>query len=225
MTIAQLHSANKIYRTGDTSVTALDKTSLDVQTGEVLLILGPSGSGKTTLLALLGCVIYPTEGSVVVNGKETAELSDDELAKLRLENVGFVFQTFNLMAPLNVEDNVAFPLTLQGKYSRKEALRMAHDALEKVKLLHKKKSMPSHLSGGEQQRVAIARALVTNPSMLLCDEPTAALDKATFQNILEELQMLARQGRAVVIVTHDRRLQTYADRIVQVVEGEVSVLK
>ncbi|MDF1864382.1 MAG: ABC transporter ATP-binding protein [Saprospiraceae bacterium] len=221
MVIAQLFSANKIYKSGDTIVTAMDKTSLEVRTGEVLLILGPSGSGKTTLLSLIGCVIYPTEGKVSVNGQEVNKLSDVELAALRLKNIGFVFQSFNLFAPLNAEENVGFPLTLDGQLSRKEIRKKAHEALKKVGLYEKRKSRPQQLSGGQQQRVAIARALVTNPTMLLCDEPTAALDAATFLKIMNELRTLAKQGKAVVIVTHNQKLEAFADRIVHVDMGRV----
>lgn len=224
-TIAQIQAANKIYQSGDTKITALDKTDLEVKTGEVLLIIGPSGSGKTTLLSLLGCVIYPTEGKVIVNGKDTTALNDDDMAALRLKHIGFVFQTFNLVAPLNAEENVAFPLTLMGRYSRSEIDHKVQLALEKVGMLEKRKSMPRQLSGGQQQRIAIARALVTNPEILLCDEPTAALDAKSIDMVMEELQSLAQQGKAVVIVTHDQRLEPYADRVVQVENGKVSTLK
>lgn len=221
MVIAQLYSANKIYKSGDTIVTAMDKTDLEVRTGEVLLIVGPSGSGKTTLLSLIGCVIYPTEGKVVVNGADINSLTDEQLAALRLKNIGFVFQAFNLFAPLNAEENVAFPLTLKGDLSQKEIKEKAQNALRQVGLYEKRKSRPQQLSGGEQQRVAIARALVTNPTMLLCDEPTAALDAKTFYKIMGELRDLAKQGKAVVIVTHNKKLEAFADRIIHVERGKV----
>ncbi|RME96048.1 MAG: ABC transporter ATP-binding protein [Bacteroidetes bacterium] len=223
--IAQIQGANKIYLSGNTTVTALDKTDLEVTTGEVLLIIGPSGSGKTTLLSLLGCVIYPTEGKVIVDGQDTTLLDDDEMAALRLKTIGFVFQSFNLVAPLNTEENVALPLTLTGRYSSAEIKQKVKVALEKVGMFEKRKSMPRQLSGGQQQRVAIARALVTDPQLLLCDEPTAALDPTSIDMVMEELQSLAKQGKAVVIVTHDQRLMPYADRIVQVENGKVSTLK
>jgi len=224
-TIAKIKGANKIYQIGDTSITALDITSLEVNTGEVLLIIGPSGSGKTTLLSLLGCVLYPTTGKVLIDGQPTSELSDDELAALRLENIGFVFQSFNLIAPLTAEENVAFPLLLKKDFSRHEALVLAHEALRKVGMYERRRNLPRQLSGGQQQRVSIARALVTNPKMLLCDEPTAALDTKSVGRVMEELQQLAKQGKAVVIVTHDHRLEAYADRTVQVENGKVSIIK
>lgn len=224
-TIAQIQAANKIYQSGDTKITALDKTDLEVRTGEVLLIIGPSGSGKTTLLSLLGCVIYPTEGKVIVNGQDTTVLNDNDMATLRLKTIGFVFQSFNLVAPLTVEENVAFPLTLLGRHSSFEIEQKVKVALEKVGMIEKRKSMPRQLSGGQQQRIAIARALVTNPQILLCDEPTAALDAKSIGMVMEELQSLAQQGKAVVIVTHDQRLMPYANRIVQVENGKVSPIK
>jgi len=221
MLIARLFGANKIYRAGDTVVTAMDKTDLEIHTGEVLLIVGPSGSGKTTLLSLLGCVIYPTEGKVVVNGQEINQLDDKQLASLRLKTIGFVFQSFNLFPPLSAEENVSFPLTLNDQYSAKEIKERAGEALKKVELYEKRKKKPKQLSGGEQQRVAIARALVTDRDILLCDEPTAALDARTFEKIMNELRSLAKKGKAVVIVTHNLNLEAYADRMVLVERGKV----
>jgi putative ABC transport system ATP-binding protein len=224
MIVAQLRGAKKTYKAGDTVITALDHTDLDVRTGEVLLIIGPSGSGKTTLLSLLGCVIYPTEGRVVINGKDTSELSDKQMARLRLETIGFVFQSINLIAPLRAQENVAFPLKLMGDSGR-EATRKAQDALKLVEMYDKRNSYPRQLSGGQQQRVAIARALVTNPALLLCDEPTAALDVHSMKKVMEEIRMLADEGRAVVIVTHDHRLEPYADRVIQVEAGKVEKVR
>ena len=224
MIVAQLRGANKIYKAGDTTITALDKTDLDVRTGEVLLIIGPSGSGKTTLLSLLGCVIYPTEGDVFIKGVNTSDLNDKEMARVRLHSIGFVFQSINLISPLRAQENVSFPLKLMGK-PRKEATRLAHDALRMVEMYDKRRSYPRQLSGGQQQRVAIARALVTNPSLLLCDEPTASLDVRSMAKVMDELRMLADDGRAVVIVTHDHRLEEYADRIINVENGQVKKVK
>jgi putative ABC transport system ATP-binding protein len=223
--IGQILDANKIYKVGDTTIVALDKTTLTVNQGEVLLIIGPSGSGKTTLLSLLGCVIYPTEGKVIVNGQETTNMDDNALAALRLQNIGFVFQSFNLISPLSAEDNVAFPLTLTNRVTRTEALQQAHVMLEKVGMYDRRKNLPRQLSGGQQQRVAIARALVTNPKLVLCDEPTASLDVNSVSKVMEELQSLAAQDKAIVIVTHDHRLETYADRVVQVESGKVSQIR
>lgn len=218
MIIAELQKANKIYKSGDTTITALQPTSLTINTGEVLLIIGPSGSGKTTLLSLLGCVIYPTNGIVSINGVNTNGLSAKEMAKIRLQNIGFVFQSFNLIAPFTAEENVMYPLQLLG-VSNSEARKRALAALEKVGMSDRKKNLPRQLSGGQQQRVAIARALVTNPPILLCDEPTASLDGQSVSIVMNELVELSRQDRAVVIVTHDYRLREYANKIIEVENG------
>jgi putative ABC transport system ATP-binding protein len=184
----------------------------------VLLIIGPSGSGKTTLLSLLGCVIYPTNGSVTINGVNTNGLNAKEMAQIRLKNIGFVFQSFNLIAPFTAEENVMYPLQLLG-VSNADARKRALAALEKVGMSDRKKNLPRQLSGGQQQRVAIARALVTNPPILLCDEPTASLDGQSVSIVMNELVELSRQDRAVVIVTHDYRLREYASKIIEVENG------
>lgn len=218
--IARLEQANKIYRVGDQEIVALQPTTIDINEGELLLIIGPSGSGKTTLLSLVGCVLYPTSGRLWVNGKEINKLRDKQLAALRLNNIGFVFQNFNLLAPLSAEDNVMMPLRLQG-VSYKEARERAEAALKMVDMLDRRKNLPKQLSGGQQQRVAVARALVTNPKIILCDEPTASLDKDSLEIVMEELRGLADSGKAVCVVTHDPRLKKYAHRIVEVKNGYV----
>jgi putative ABC transport system ATP-binding protein len=223
MVIAQLNGAGKTYQSGGTELVALHPTDLSINTGELLLIIGPSGSGKTTLLSLLGCVIKPTQGTVMVKDEHLNALNGNQLAKLRLNTIGFVFQQFNLLAPLTALNNVEMPLTLQGvpsKATRERALA----ALEKVGMSASKSQKPSQMSGGQQQRVAIARALVTEPQLVLCDEPTASLDSASMVIVMKELQDLARSGKAVAVVTHDPRLRPYADRAVQVENGRVSVL-
>ena len=218
--LARLEQAKKVYRTGDTTITALDSTTMDIRSQELVLVEGPSGSGKTTLISLIGCVIYPTEGKVFVRNVHTSGLNDRQLSKLRLNNIGFVFQNFNLIAPFSALDNVAFPLQLMGGNSR-DARREAMEQLEKLGLADRSKNRPRELSGGQKQRVAIARALVTNPSILLCDEPTASLDHASLEKIMSELRNLSREGKAVVVVTHDPRLEQYADRIVRVEDGRI----
>lgn len=218
-TIAELQGANKIYKSGDTQITALDQTDLRLNTHELLLIIGPSGSGKTTLLSLLGCVIYPTSGKVIVNGIDTNSLNARKMAKLRLENIGFVFQSFNLVAPLNALENVMFPLKMMG-IGHSEAKKRAMEALEKVGMTDRAKNLPRQLSGGQQQRVAIARALVTDPPILLCDEPTASLDGQSMQTVMAELKALSQTDKAIVIVTHDYRLSKYADKIIEVEGGK-----
>lgn len=219
--IAQVKSASKEYKTGDTVITALYPSSVEFKKGELTLIIGPSGSGKTTLLSLLGCVIYPTAGEVWIGDTKVNDLSEKELANLRLNKIGFVFQSFNLIAPLNALENVMLPLELMN-VPRKEAKERAAQALEKVNMSDRIKNLPKMLSGGQQQRVAIARALVTNPPLMLCDEPTAALDTKSVSVVMDELKTLAKEGKALAVVTHDLRLRQFADRIIYVNNGQVS---
>jgi len=219
--IARLEGVTKVYRMGDNQITALEKTDVVFRKGELCLIIGPSGSGKTTLLSLLGCVIYPSEGRLYVAGQDIGSLGSRELARLRLHTIGFVFQNFNLIAPLNALDNVMMPLQLQG-IKASEARRRAMQALELVGMTDRKANLPGQLSGGQQQRVAIARALVTDPSLVLCDEPTASLDARSIGTVMKELRALSSQGKAVCVVTHDPRLIEYADRVLRVDEGRVT---
>ena len=218
---ASIRGASKDYKAGDTVITALQPTTSDFMKKELTLIIGPSGSGKTTLLSLLGCVIFPTKGEVYIDNILVNNLSDKELARVRLKNIGFVFQNFNLLAPLNVLENVMHPLRLSGT-SKKEAKLRAEEALKKVNMESRVKSLPKNLSGGEQQRVAIARALVTEPSIMLCDEPTASLDIRSVGIVMEELKMLSDSGKSVIVVTHDLRLKPFADRIIYVNNGIAS---
>ena len=213
--IARLEGASKIYKSGDSEVVALNPTTCRVNKGQLTLVIGPSGSGKTTFLSLLGCVIYPTQGKVWVNGTYTGGLSDTQMAKLRLNNIGFVFQSFNLIAPLTVEENVMLPLTLQGR-NTKESRIAAGKSLEMLGMHHRLSSLPKMLSGGEQQRVAIARALVSDPPMILCDEPTASLDVASSAIVMKKLRALSKMDKAIIVVTHDQRLLPFADRIIEV---------
>jgi putative ABC transport system ATP-binding protein len=222
--IAKLENVSKEYQVGDQTIIALEKTTFALNEGELTLIIGPSGSGKTTLLSLIGCVIYPSTGTLWVDGQEINSLSQNQKAALRLNSIGFVFQNFNLLAPLTAEDNVMMPLILQ-KVSRKAARQRTQAALEMVGMDDRKKSLPKQLSGGQQQRIAIARALVTNPKIVLCDEPTAALDSKSLVVVMKELKQLADQGKSVVVVTHDPRLKPYAHRIVEVNNGMVQEVK
>lgn len=219
--VASLKNASKQYKTGDTVITALQPTTCEFRKNELTLIIGPSGSGKTTLLSLLGCVIFPTTGEVTICNQQINDLGQNELAKVRLQNIGFVFQSFNLLAPLNGLENVMQPLLLQ-RVNKKEARQRAEQALEKVNMLDRMYNLPKMLSGGQQQRVAIARALVTNPSLMLCDEPTAALDIKSAALVMEELKMLSSTGKSVAVVTHDLRLKPFADRIIYVNNGIAS---
>ncbi len=219
--VAKLINAGKEYKSGDTIITALQASSVELKSKELTLIIGPSGSGKTTLLSLFGCVIYPSFGEVWIDGRKVNELNEKQLAKIRLEKIGFVFQKFNLIIPLTALENVMLPLQLQG-IGDKEAKKKATEALVKVGMGDRLKNLSADLSGGQQQRVAIARALVTDPEIILCDEPTASLDIKSVSIVMEELKMLAQQGKAVAVVTHDSRLRPFADRIIYVTDGAVT---
>lgn len=218
---ARIEQAGKEYKTGDTTIVALEPSTTEFKKGELTLIVGPSGSGKTTLLSLLGCVIYPTMGNVWLGNTQVNKLSETELAKLRLNQIGFVFQGFNLLAPLNALENVMHPLILKGE-TRREAKRKSLEIIRQFDMLSRVKNLPKNLSGGQQQRIAVARALVTNPQLILCDEPTASLDQKSAMLVMDMLKALSRQNRAVIIVTHDMRLKKYADRTIYVSEGKIS---
>ena len=218
--VAELIGASKVFKSGSIKIVALYPTDLSLKKAELLLIVGPSGSGKTTLLSLIGCVLYPTEGCVCIHGTSTQNLSDKQLAKLRREEIGFVFQNYNLIAPLTSEDNIRVPLIL-NKLPKEEIHQKARQALHTVGLDQRKKSIPKQLSGGEQQRVAIARALVNEPSIILCDEPTASLDSDSMGIVLKTLRQLADTGKAVAVVTHDLRLKEYADKIIYLEHGKL----
>ena len=222
--IAELKGVGKEYQVGDQTIIALHPLNLEINTGELVLIIGPSGSGKTTLLSLLGCVIYPTTGQLFVNEQLVNDMSQKQMANLRLNTFGFVFQSFNLIAPLNALDNVMMPLQLK-KLKAKDAKIKAEAALELVGMLDRKKSLPKQLSGGQQQRVAIARALVTDPQLILCDEPTASLDASSIATIMGELVSLSKSGKSVCVVTHDPRLLNYADRVIKVENGFATEIK
>lgn len=219
--VASLDKVSKFYKVGDSIIVALREASLSFHSHELTIILGPSGSGKTTLLSLLGCVVYPTEGEVTILGQKVSHLSENKLAEMRLKNIGFVFQGFNLLQPLTALGNVMAPLLLKNE-NRRTAKEKALKALEMVDMLDRKKNLPKMLSGGQRQRVAIARALVTDPPILLCDEPTASIDAQSAKKVMDELKELANQGKSVIVVTHDTRLIKYADRIIYVSEGKCS---
>jgi putative ABC transport system ATP-binding protein len=222
--IARLTGVGKEYQVGDQTIVALKPVDLEIHESELVLIIGPSGSGKTTLLSLIGCVIYPSYGELYVNEQLVNDMSQKQLAVLRLNTIGFVFQSFNLIAPLNSFDNVLLPLQLK-RVPAAEARKKAEDALALVGMLDRKKSLPKQLSGGQQQRVAIARALVTDPKLILCDEPTASLDASSISTVMNELVALAKGGKSVCVVTHDPRLLAYADRVIKVDGGEATEIE
>jgi putative ABC transport system ATP-binding protein len=211
----------KTYGTGPAAVRALVDVSLDVRAGEVLLMMGPSGSGKTTLLSIMGGILDATSGSVRVQGEELVGLPERERPRIRRAHIGFVFQGFNLFPALTALENVALPLDVRGERGP-AARERARTALARVGLADKIETHPADLSGGQKQRVAIARALVGDPSIVLADEPTAALDSTSGRTVLEILRTLAHDaGRAVVLVTHDSRALAYADRIVSIEDGRL----
>jgi putative ABC transport system ATP-binding protein len=213
--------ASKVYGSGATAVHALRDVSLEVARGEVLLMMGPSGSGKTTLLSIMGGILRPSAGSVRVGGIELAGLAERELPRVRRDHIGFVFQGFNLFPALTALENVGLALDVRG-VSHAEGADRARAALRDVGLEGKAHTHPADLSGGQKQRVAIARALVSDPAIVLADEPTAALDSTSGRGVLELLRDLAhRRERAVVIVTHDARAVHYADRIVSIEDGRL----
>lgn len=218
---ARLSEAGKEYITGESTIVALQPTTIEFSTGEITLLVGPSGSGKTTLLSLLGSVIYPTMGKVWVGETCINNLSEKELANLRLHHIGFVFQGFNLLAPLNALENVMEPLLLQG-VKRKEAKKRAMELISRFGMEDRINSLPRNLSGGQQQRIAISRSLVTNPQLILCDEPTASLDHKSAKMVMEMLSQLSQENKAVIVVTHDVRLKKYANRTIYVSEGKTS---
>jgi putative ABC transport system ATP-binding protein len=219
--IARILDASKIYDTPTGKYTALERCNVELHQGQLLLIIGPSGSGKTTLLSLIGCLINPTEGEVIIDGHYLSLLSPLQMATLRLNTIGFVFQQFNLLSPLTAEQNVAFPLQMQNIASKETKIKV-EAALNMVNMCAHKDKLPKQLSGGQQQRIAIARALVTDPKIVLCDEPTASLDKDSLYIVMNELKDLAKRGKAVAVVTHDPRLIAYADRVIYVDNGWVS---
>lgn len=221
-TAISVKNLTKTYSSGETAVHALKSVDLDVNSGEVMLLMGPSGSGKTTLLSIMGCILRSSSGSVKIRGKEITALREKELPRVRLENIGFVFQGFNLFPALTACENIELALDLKGIRGR-EAKKRAKNLLIQVELDDKINSYPADLSGGQKQRVAIARALAGEPQIILADEPTAALDSHNGRVVMELLRSLAReQNRAVVVVTHDNRVLEYADRTVHIDDGQIT---
>jgi len=221
MSLIQAENLTKVYGTGDTAVTALDHVNLSVNAGEFVAVMGPSGCGKSTLLHLLGGLDRPTDGSVSIEGQLLAKMSDNVITKLRRRKIGFVFQFFNLIPILSSVENAALPLLLDGTRPA-QAKQKAIEWLKKVGLGERLRSRPDQLSAGQQQRVAIARALITEPVLVLADEPTGNLDTKSSDEIAALLQQVAKTwGRAVLMVTHDPRLAAYAERIVFLKDGKI----
>jgi len=210
----------KTYVMGSEEIHALRGVSINIERGEYVAIMGPSGSGKSTLMNLIGCLDTPSQGSYLLNGKEVALMNDDELARIRNEEIGFVFQTFNLLPRATALHNVELPLVYGGVPS-KDRQERARQALEKVELTSRASHRPNELSGGQRQRVAIARALVNNPSILLADEPTGNLDSKTGVEIMAVFQRLHEAGNTIVLVTHEPDIAAYAHRAIHFRNGQV----
>ena len=210
----------KYYQMGDTTVKAADHISMKIEKGEFVAIVGQSGSGKSTCMNIIGCLDVPTQGTYLLNGRDVGKMNRNELAAIRNEMLGFIFQQYNLLPKLNLMENVEVPLVYAG-VSRAERHKRAKEVLEKVGLGDKLKNKPNQLSGGQQQRVSIARALVRNPPVILADEPTGALDSHTGREVLGMLQDLHGQGHTVVLITHDNSIAVQADRIIRLEDGQV----
>ncbi len=219
--IIEVRGVIKDYPLGKLTVRALHGIDLVVERGEFTTIAGPSGSGKTTLLNLIGCVDVPTQGTVAFDGVVTSTLSDKALTQLRLEKLGFIFQSFNLVPVLSVFQNVELPLLLLGTVAADERKRRVEKIIERVGLAKYLKHRPNELSGGQRQRVAIARALVSNPKLVLADEPTANLDSVTGNSILELMKELNKEGTTFIFSTHDAKVMEMASRIVRVHDGKI----
>jgi putative ABC transport system ATP-binding protein len=215
-----MRELSKVYRTDTVQTTALDAIDLDIAAGEFVAIMGPSGCGKSTLLNMIGMLDSPSSGSYVFNGKEVAGLSEARLADVRKENLGFIFQSFNLVDELSVRDNVELALLYHNVPAAERRARV-DEVMDKVGIAHRAKHRPSQLSGGQQQRVAVARALVANPKLILADEPTGNLDTHHGEEVMRMLQTLNGEGSTIVMVTHSPAHADYAGRIVNMLDGRI----
>jgi putative ABC transport system ATP-binding protein len=211
---------SKIFRTDEVETTALNEVGFQVKQGEFVAIMGPSGCGKSTLLNILGLLDNPSQGSYFFNDTEVSGLNERQRAKLRKKNIGFVFQSFNLIDELNVQENVELPLIYLGMPASQRKKRV-EEVLDKMQILHRKKHFPMQLSGGQQQRVAVARAVVANPHLILADEPTGNLDSANGEEVMNLLETLNGEGTTIIIVTHSQRDAEYAQRIVRLFDGQI----
>lgn len=219
--VIQVRNLYKLYRVGDETVRALDGVDFDIHQGEFCAIVGTSGSGKSTLLNMLAGLEKPTKGVIVIAGQHIEKLKEDELVAFRRNNVGFIFQSFHLMATMNAVENIALPLSFRGE-DRKLRMKKANQMLDLVGLRKHKKHMPNQMSGGQQQRVGVARALVVDPKIIFADEPTGNLDSHTSEDVMKLMQKVVReQNKTLVMVTHDNHLATYADRIFHISDGKI----
>lgn len=216
----EMHNLNKVYRTANVETTALDDINLEISEGEFIAIMGPSGCGKSTLLNVMGMLDSPTSGRYGFCGEDVANHTEGKLADIRKHNIGFIFQSFNLVDELSVFDNVALPLLYQ-KVPAKQRREQVQAALERVNIAHRAEHRPQQLSGGQQQRVAVARAVVTNPRLILADEPTGNLDSSNGDDVLGLLTQLNEAGTTIVMVTHDPSHSDHASRVVHVLDGRI----
>ena len=216
----KIENIKKVFRTEDVETWALREVSLEVKAGEFVAIMGPSGCGKSTLLNILGLLSSPTEGTYMLDGKDVSTLSESDRIKLRKGALGFVFQSFNLIDELNVSENIELPLLYMG-VSAKERKEAVKAVIDRVAMGHRAKHFPAQLSGGQQQRVAIARAVISNPKLILADEPTGNLDSKNGREVMELLKELHREGTTIVMVTHSQRDASYADRIINLFDGQI----
>lgn len=219
--ILELRDVTKIYKMGSCDIRALNKINISIKKGDFVTIMGPSGSGKSTLLNMIGCLDLPTEGTIRLNNQDLSTLDDDELTIIRRDNIGFIFQQFNLIQTLTAIENIEMPMIFSKKSAderRNKALLLLECAnLERKYMDHK----PRELSGGQQQRVAIARALANNPPIILADEPTGNLDTKTGHSVMELLRDLCNKGKTVIVVTHDPKLVEYSNRVIEIKDGDV----
>jgi putative ABC transport system ATP-binding protein len=220
--LVDLSKVSKFYKMGDTTVTALDKLDLMIKGGELLSVMGPSGSGKSTLLNIIGCIDNPTDGKVCIGGRDVSQLKDAELTKIRLTEIGFIFQQFYLIPTLTAYENIELPMR-EARVPNDERRKRTMELLALVGLKDRDRHYPNQLSGGEQQRVAIARALANNPILILADEPTGELDTKTGREVLELFRTLQKKrGKTLVIVTHDERIAAVSDRSVRMIDGKLA---
>ena len=219
--LIQLKDLYKVYQMGDEEVRASDGISLTIEKGEFVAIVGKSGSGKSTLMNIIGALDVPTEGEYLLDGQDVSDMTDNQLAQIRNTMIGFVFQQYNLLPKLNLLENVELPLLYAGMdaWERRER---AMESLERVGLKEKWRNFPKQLSGGQQQRVSIARALAGNPSLILADEPTGALDSKTGREVLDFLKKLNREGNTIVMITHDSSIALEAERVVRIIDGRIN---
>ena len=218
--LVEIQDISKIYNPGENEVRALDHISLTIQKGEFVAIIGQSGSGKSTLMNMIGCLDVPTEGTYILNGQNVSKLSDNELSDIRNQEIGFIFQGFNLIANLTALENVELPLIYRG-IDRKTRKKLAVESLKKVGLEKRMDHKPNEMSGGQQQRVAIARAIAAKPPVILADEPTGNLDSASSREIMEILKGMHRSGETLILITHDNGIAAQARRVVRIMDGKI----